>query len=338
MPSCSNTIASAAGVDGDAAADGRIREQRRCRDSCHAARMPAISVTSPSTASVSAVRSNAMRAAVASSSRAGAPPPASTVTVVSTSVAVTEPFGSTATTALAAEAAVSPRRSSAKLQRRVELDGLAAADAARRQRQAGHAVAQLGRVLAPVDVAVDGCARPRSRSRRRLRRRARAGAAGAGALAASSEVLPVAAQLRVAGEVQRQAFELDGADLDAARQERQELDARRDAARRRERLRAPPNVGCAADRDAAGLDGEPREVGEPEVLVDRERAAGARRERVGRDAFVIVGIERRREDRRPRRRAARPDRRDGGRAESSRCAWLLLQAGRRAKPRCRETT
>ena len=76
-----------------------------------------------------------------------------------------------------------PRDLVGEAQRRVELDGLAAADSARRQRQTGHAVAQLVGVLAPVDVAVDdadaldrevrGCCRAgfcRCGGRRRARR------------------------------------------------------------------------------------------------------------------------------------------------------------------------
>ena len=161
-------------------------------DNCHAARIPAISVTSSSTASVSAVRSKAMRAAVASSSRAGAPPPASTVMLVSTSVAVTDPLGVDRDDGARGQGGRAPRDLIGEAQRRVELDGLAAADSARRQRQTGHAVTQLVGVLAPVDVAVDdadaldrevrGCCRAgfcRCGGRRRARR--------------VDEVLPVAA-------------------------------------------------------------------------------------------------------------------------------------------------
>ena len=115
-----------------------------------------------------------------------------------------------------------------------------------------------------------------------------AGAAGAGSFAA---------QVGVAREVQRETFELDGADLDAARQERQQLHARRDTARGRERLRVAAEFGSAADRDSAGLEGEPWEVGEVKVLVDSERPARACRERVRGDTFVVVRVERRGDDR-----------------------------------------
>ena len=164
------------------------------------------------------------------------------------------------------ERSLEPRRLVGEVERGVEVDGLAAADAARRQRQARHAVAQLVRVLAPVDVAVaDAHAFDRER-RRCSRRRRPAAALRLGCARRVEQVLPVAAQRRVAREVQRQAVELDGADLDAARQERQQLHARGDAARRRERLRGAAEVGRAADGDAAGLDGEPREVGEAQIF------------------------------------------------------------------------
>ena len=93
---------------------------------------------------------------------------------------------------------------------------------------------------------------------------------------------------------------------------------------RRKRLRRAAERFCAADRDAAGFDGEPGKVSEPEVLVDRERAPGTRRERLGREAFVIVGVERRREDR-DRDDDEYHQSRDGGEQNLHDAHWRLLQ-------------
>ena len=184
-----------------------------------------------------------------------------------------------------------------------------------------------------------GCARLRSRGRRRWRRRLRgARRRRLARLAASSRSCQLPRKLGVAREIQREALELDGADLDAPRQQRQQLDARGDAARRRERLRGAAEVRRAADRDAAGFDGEPREVGEPQIFVDRQRAARARRERVGRDALVVVRDRTSTATIATATTSEHDERRDGAEHESSTMRTAPPTAGRRAGSRCRETT
>ena len=120
--------------------------------SVHAACTPAVSVASPSTRSVCALRSNATLVAVAASARAGAPPPGFTLAFVTTSRAVTEPFASMAVVALRAQGCREPRELVLELQRDVDRDRIVAADRADRagrQIELAHRVAQLARILAP---------------------------------------------------------------------------------------------------------------------------------------------------------------------------------------------
>ena len=53
--------------------------------------------------------------------------------------------------------------------------------------------------------------------------------------------------------------------------------------RRGRAVRAVAEARRVADRDTAGLHREPREEAQLQILIDRERAARARRERVGHD-------------------------------------------------------
>ena len=143
--SCSNTAASSARLDGDAAAHASGSRSAWCRRAATPRECPPISVTSSSTASVSAARSKATRVGRRFELRAGAPLPASTrdagLDVGGGHGAVRRGRDDGA----GREGGREARRLVGEVERGIERDGLAAADAARRQRQTGHAVAQLGR-------------------------------------------------------------------------------------------------------------------------------------------------------------------------------------------------
>src|SRR5690606_29556452 len=108
-------------------------------------------------------------------------------------------------------------------------------------------------------------------------------------LRAAAQVLPVVAAARVAREVELEPRERGAADLDAARQQRQQTDAELGTADARHGLRA--EALRVAESRGSHRDADRGEHGELEIALERERTSRGVLDG-GRDVgFVVVRVE-----------------------------------------------